>query len=181
MTGEQALTWADYIGTLGALRQELAEVDTSGVYELTIPHLAATEEEIAAAEARLGHPIDAQYREFLRYANGWPEFFYDSCLLGTNDLGTGELWQHANDNLDVFYESLPEGHPHPPRNEVEPISADPYGSDVFAIWRTGELHNGGHPVIWYPAEDSEPLADFFEFFSYAYQVHKDALEKLKQS
>jgi len=44
---------------------------------------AATEAEIAAAEARLGQAFPPSYREFLRRHAGWEHFWGDDTLVGT--------------------------------------------------------------------------------------------------
>jgi len=45
--------------------------------------------EVAAAEQTLGFALDEKYRDFLRYANGWPAFHNAEDLFGTRELLVG--------------------------------------------------------------------------------------------
>ena len=81
--------WPNLIAQMGTLRRQVHEVND--IFPATLPHLAATEDQLTAAEARLGHPLDPQHREFLSYGNGWPDFYLGSSLLGTDELGRDQL------------------------------------------------------------------------------------------
>lgn len=167
--------WPDLIAEMGLLRQRLSEVKP--LYPFTIPHVAATEEQLASAEARLGHALDPVHRAFLSYGNGWPDFYIDSDLLGTEDLGQGPIWERLQNDLDAFYASL-EGPYHnvPPRDQIYPISFNPEEPSIFAIWTNGPASgNGGHPVAWLPWADTDPYDDFFEFFAVTYQDYEEKL------
>lgn len=176
MTSAEAIPpWPDLIAEFGLLRQQVAEVDEDQPF--TVPHLAATEEQLQAAEQRLGHALDQQHREFLSFANGWPQFYLSNSLLGTEDLGQGERWDNANANLDAFYGSLEGDNPFiPPRAEIYPISNDYDSASVFVVWVKGEVTDGGHPVVWLPWQDSEPYDSFFDFFRATYQDYEEELE-----
>jgi hypothetical protein len=167
--------WPDLIAAMGQLREQVNQVDPD--FEFTIPHLAATSEQIAAAEQRLGHPLDDQHKEFLSYGNGWPEFYMGSTLLGTEELGQGMTWAQINEGLDAFYSSLEDPNAVPPRNQIYPISFDPGSATAFAIWKDGPITDGGHPVLWLPYPDTEPYDNFFEFFRMAYQEYEGELEQ----
>lgn len=167
--------WPDLIAAMGQLREQVSQVDPG--FEFTIPHLAATPEQIAAAEQRLGHPLDPQHKEFLSSGNGWPEFYMGSALLGTEELGQGMAWAEVNDELDAFYSSLEDPAVVPPRDQIYPISFDPGGSTIFAIWKDGPVTDGGHPVLWLPWSDTEPYENFFEFFRMVYQEYESELEQ----
>jgi hypothetical protein len=52
-----------------------------------IPNPGASELALSAAEKRLGQPLPASYRAFLRRHDGWPRFFEGATLLGTASLG----------------------------------------------------------------------------------------------
>lgn len=178
--GARKPTWADFISTMGALRQELAEADRDGLHELTLPRPAATESQLGEAEERLGHPIDAQYREFLRHADGWPDFYLGAGLLSADELGAGDSWEHAAEILHHFYAALPDDHLLPPRHEISPIAIDPDSTSIFAVHRAAEPRDGGHPVHWLPADDDGLLAaNFFGFFRHAYRSFQDVLEELR--
>ena len=146
------VTWADCIAAMGTLRQELAELGSFCPF--TIPGKRASESEIRSAEMRLGHSIDPLYRQFLRYGNGWPEFFLDTWLLRADELGGGATWSRANEVLDYFYDAFPEDAGFPSRAALSPIAANPEGTDVFAVHLDGQPTDGGCPVLWLPGDDT---------------------------
>lgn len=83
------MDWRQRIVELVLVKQRLHEVDTQGLWEWRLPSVAATEEQLLAAEARLNEAIDSEYRVFLTYASGWAAFFQAVDLLGADDLGQG--------------------------------------------------------------------------------------------
>ncbi|RZS36604.1 hypothetical protein EV193_107285 [Herbihabitans rhizosphaerae] len=158
-------SWPDLIADMIRLRKRVAELEE--YYPVTVPHPPATEAQIAEAESRLGHALDPQHRELLLLGNGWPDFWFDSVLLSTDQLGASPEWDAIDEGFDAFYSSLPDKPAVnfvPPREELYPITFDPGSSSVFAIWIKGPVTDGGHPVIWMPWQDSEPLANLVEFF-----------------
>ncbi|MEO5965933.1 MAG: SMI1/KNR4 family protein [Candidatus Limnocylindrales bacterium] len=84
-----ARDWRPDIARLIQIKQAIAAADTNGVWEFHLPKVAATPDEIAAVELDLDVQLDAGYRNFLRYANGWPSFFQSVDLFGTADLAGG--------------------------------------------------------------------------------------------
>lgn len=171
MKPEEVPPWPDLIAEMGLLRQRVSAVKDE--FPFTIPHLAATDDELRTAESRLGRPLDAQHRDFLHHGNGWPEFYLSSSLLSAEQLGDGPAWVEANLILDIFYGELDEGHPYPSRAEVYPITHDESGRNVFAIWSNGPKSAGGAPVFWFPWSDTEPYDNFFEFFRMVYQEYEE--------
>ncbi|QAY64195.1 hypothetical protein ET495_14310 [Xylanimonas allomyrinae] len=113
------------------------------IYPLSVPHLGADDEAVAAAVARLGRPLDGQHETLLRFANGWEDGFQSGDLLSTDELGQGPPWAHANQCLDVFYE---EGGSDgwPPRDELCILHASAYDTDVMVLWLGGTVTEGGH-------------------------------------
>jgi hypothetical protein len=166
--------WPDLIAEMAMLRQRVSE--TNDIHPYTIPHLAAEDDQIIAAETRLGHPLDPMHREFLSYGNGWPEFYLGTTLLGTDDLGHGSTWAELNESLDAFYSSLDSPDVVPPRQQIYPISHDRVDASIFAIWKDGPVNNGGHPVLWLPWLDTEPYDNFFDFFRSVYQEYEEELD-----
>ena len=68
------------------IQQRIEELDVDGLWERHLPEVAASEDEIAATEHRLGFVLDPRYREFLRFANGWRCFYQSVDLFGTRTL-----------------------------------------------------------------------------------------------
>lgn len=96
--------WRELLDLLAAQRRRLAEYDDLH-QPLTLPKPGATEEQLCAAEARLGYALDPHYREFLSVADGWDEYFISANLLGTADIGAGIRWERAMDTVDTLFSS----------------------------------------------------------------------------
>ncbi|AUN39747.1 SMI1/KNR4 family protein [Tsukamurella tyrosinosolvens] len=62
--------WRELIDAIRVQKERLVRADPD-LYEMSQPNPGATEEQLLAAEERLGYRIPAQYREFLTVANGW--------------------------------------------------------------------------------------------------------------
>ena len=84
-------TWQDYLSWGQEINQERMEADWKGLWDYAIPHLHATEENVARTEAQLGFRLPESYRGFLLASNGWPYFFQDMTILSTSDLLGGDL------------------------------------------------------------------------------------------
>lgn len=64
--------WKRSIVELVAVKQRLAEVDTTGLWKHALPAAAATEAQLRMVEHHIGETLDPVCRAFLRHANGWP-------------------------------------------------------------------------------------------------------------
>ncbi|WP_231707101.1 SMI1/KNR4 family protein [Tsukamurella sputi] len=62
--------WRELIDAVVVQKARLVRADPE-LYETSAPNPGATEEQLLAAERRLGHRLPEQYREFLTVANGW--------------------------------------------------------------------------------------------------------------
>ncbi|WP_083014796.1 SMI1/KNR4 family protein [Mycobacteroides saopaulense] len=86
--------WRELLDSMIENKRRHALVD-DGLYPMTYPNPGANEEELSAAEVRLGRPLDPQYREFLGLANGWQRYHFGTNLLGTSDIGIGDRWDET--------------------------------------------------------------------------------------
>lgn len=154
--------WEELIGFSVLLRQQVHDLKPD-LRPYTIPGVGATEEQLRAAEARLGYPLDPMHREFLSYANGWRYFFVYTHLLGTDELGQGELWQTGNELLQLYYSEGPARTDFPPRGEITLVAVGSEVTDLFVIWRTGPTLDGGRPVSWLAGEEIDRFPNFREF------------------
>ncbi|GAB4587071.1 SMI1/KNR4 family protein [Nocardia sp. IFM 10818] len=100
--GEAA--WRDLIDRLVVQRGRLAQHDELH-RPMTRPRQGASEQQLQAAEARLGRVLDPHYREFLSVSDGWELYYLGYSLLGTADIGAGARWQAARDAVKVFSEN----------------------------------------------------------------------------
>jgi hypothetical protein len=74
------------LGRIRALQMELKRVRPERRIGLA-GNPGAPETAIVVAEMRLGRKLPPSYREFLAFSDGWSDFFEDTSLLGTRDIG----------------------------------------------------------------------------------------------
>lgn len=144
--------WEALMGEMVKASMRLTQA-APDAFPLSVPHPAAEDESVAAAAGRLGQPLDGQHETLLRLADGWELAFLSGNLLGTHELGQGQLWADANASLDAFY-AEGDSAGWPPRAELVPIQASPYDSDVMALWLGGPVTEGGHPFCTSRARSS---------------------------
>ena len=157
--------WPIQIGYGAQLRARLVELFPDTYLELTVPHLAASPDVLQHTEDLLGMPLDAQHREFLTYADGWPDFFMDGDLLSSAELLESPPLARARNTLDRLYgNGVPDL---PERTAVTVIAASIHCDDLFAIDRAGPETDGGHPVYWLAHEVVDRFDNFIEYFQSA--------------
>lgn len=144
----QMTPWGAMVGEMLRRRMLLQHV-APDVYPMPPFGVRGTAADLAAAEARLGHALDAQHAAILREVNGWQGAFANGDILGTDDLGTGPRWQHAQAMLTIYYEDGPlDGWP--PRESIYPIQL--CETSLFVIDAAGPVTDEGHPVYWLSGE-----------------------------
>ncbi|MDL9935367.1 SMI1/KNR4 family protein [Gordonia sp. ABSL1-1] len=79
--------WQNLIDAQLDIHQKL--IDAGYPYDPAAQHAPASEDQIRAAEDRLGTPLTDQHRELLLITNGWTEQHGFNSLLSTEDLGDG--------------------------------------------------------------------------------------------
>ena len=99
--GVPGWTWPNYIGWGAMINQARMEADWKGLWDYAIPHLHATEETVARAEAQLGFRLPESYRGFLLASNGWPYFFQDMTIFSTSELLGGDLHKAGQTQLEL--------------------------------------------------------------------------------
>src|SRR5688572_8111255 len=98
--------WKPELAVLWSILQQTEELDTGRVWQYHLPRAGATREEIEGVSRRLGFALDARYANFLRYANGWPDFYQSVDLFGTGELLGGALMDQAQQQLAVMDDSV---------------------------------------------------------------------------
>jgi hypothetical protein len=155
--------WKDQIAVMYLVREELRRVDKNGLWEYHYPELRASEEQLVAAEAYLGHSIDKQYRDFLMCANGWKCFSQSVSLFGTGDLMGSSLMDCAMETLEIMDDAFPfERDTGFSREEFLPIAATFEDKDIHVITRPTSRQPG--VVIWFAGEEIERYPNFEEYF-----------------
>lgn len=168
------ILWDATVGMLGTSRMQLA-MAAPDLYEFTAGHLAATDEQIQAAAARLGHPLDAQHEALLRKVNGWPDFVLDQDLLAADQLGQGPRHDFATQMLEVAYLEADVAAA-PAREQILPISVSRDQIDVMAIATSGPTTEGGHRVYWFGPGVIQIWDNVYEWLLTAIEMNRQDLE-----
>ncbi|GII99049.1 hypothetical protein CLV28_1690 [Sediminihabitans luteus] len=160
--------WGDLVREATSWRTRLAHVSSS--WPLTIPRIGADDAAIAAAQARIGFELDAQHEALLREINGWPDAFLEGTVLGTDEIGAGELWERAWVHLDTasdYFDELP------PLEELVPICVSDVVLDTSAVWMNGPVTDGGFPVIRMTSTDSDEFENVHAWWRECVQTTRD--------
>jgi hypothetical protein len=156
-------SWEDRIAVTFIVKQELRRVDLQGLWPFYYPEVAATEEQLAAAEGCLGHAIDEGYRGFLARADGWKGFIRALDLFGTEDLMGSALMGHAMGQLEVIDGEGPlEQEIGFTLGELLPIAANFEDRELHVITRPTSRKPG--VVIWFDGQEIERYPSFLEYY-----------------
>lgn len=169
MSVENRIPWADLIGSLGKVRQELSRLQPD-VFPMSVPNLGVGARDLELLERDLGYSLDRQYRELLFRINGWSNFFSDISILGLSDLRPGPAWARACQLVTLYYEYVEEADPRlPAMGELFPVAISSHQRDVLAIVRTGPTTNGGCPVLWLADDVVEEFDNVEQMLLFFYQ------------
>lgn len=145
VNADAAPRWDVLMGEMIFRRTALAEAARGRGFAPSIPGARASDGDIAAAEARLGHPLDQHHAAILREGDGYDDVFAFGDLLSTSDLGHGPRWAKGRELLRSFYEPGRLAGA-PPHESIYPIHVG--DEDIFVIDMAGPVADGGHPVYW---------------------------------
>ena len=153
--------WREEIAIAWHIKNETAKLDTEGLWEYPLPRIAATEQQLAEAEASIGHKLDPRYRQFLSFANGWKSFYQDVRLFDTDELSDSALIEGEDLSLR---ESVPEGRKmkNANANDLLPIAMSTTDRDLFVIGRPGSPVDG--QVFWLSGGEIDRFASFDDYF-----------------
>lgn len=140
------MDWARAIALMANVRSAVYEIEGGRLYRYHLPRIGATNHDLQAAEDRIGQPLDDSFRTFLRYADGWPAIFHNIDLLGTTELGQGQLWNRAlellhvavDSSVDIAYAS----------QDLIPFALNTDDTDVFAFDVSQGRRGDGSPIAW---------------------------------
>jgi hypothetical protein len=93
------LDWKRELVVAHLVKQKVAEVDVEGLWENTLPEVAASDNELKGLETRLGYALNPQHREFLLHANGWRAFMQHIDVFGVDDFLGGPRAARASEVL----------------------------------------------------------------------------------
>lgn len=131
-----------------------------------VPNPGASEEAIAAAEARIGFALPPSYREFLAHYDGFPRLFEGASLLGTANLGSRSYDDFARAAFSAAETPEPELGPPTRRRQftkVLPFGVDLQSTTLFAFNRAACRADGEYEVIAWINEIGVRRDDFPSF------------------
>ena len=168
--GVPGWTWPDYIGWGWMIVQARMEADWKGIWNYALPHVHATEETVARAEAQLGFRLPESYRGFLLASNGWPYFYLDMTAFSTSDLLGGELHEAGQTQLEL--EECVEAMAADGVIAADhfPVAASLESIDVALMGRPGTPAEG--TVSWVRGEVIERYDDFLDYYLSMMELNK---------
>jgi hypothetical protein len=133
----------------------------------------ASESALQSLEARLGAPLPADYRTFLKLHNGWQNFHADGKLLAVEDQDSGwvrkriQHWNGVWDSED----------PNPFTRSAVPIMLGESLHHFVVLDPTQIRPNGGAEIVEYDSMHKEKV---YESFSAYLRTELDVLRRLIQ-
>lgn len=152
--------WRRQIAIAHLVTKRVEELDVDGVWPHCLPEVAATPEAICNVEKLIGEPLDANYREFLTFANGWRGFYHSVDLFGTGEFNGEVYWKIATELLETL--APIENLCGLPLTDLLPIAVSQDSTDVFVMSRR-HTHKPGE-VFWFAGQLIDRFSDFDEFF-----------------
>ena len=171
--------WIDKIVVMMYVKQEIQRLDRLGFWPHHLPEIAATEDQLKAAEEHLGHSLDIDYRSFLGCANGWKGFLRTVDLFGTSDLIGSSLMDYAASMLEIIDEENVIAASGFSKAELLPIAVTREDKDLFVMSRATSHQPG--VVIWFAGEEIDRFPTFEEYFLAMADYNRLVLEDLKKS
>lgn len=154
------LDWKRELVIAHLVKQKIPEVDTDGLWENTLPEIAASEEEVQALEARLGYELDSQHRDFLLHANGWRAFKNDIDVFGASDFTSGPRAVRAADLIEALEPFKEQYGFH--KSELLPIAVSSDDIDIMLMTRPDTATPGR--VLWLAGGLVETFSGFDDWF-----------------
>lgn len=172
--------WDKLLGESVLLRQQLHKRDPD-INPYTLPHIGATEKQLDEVEHKQHMKLDPLYRHLLSYANGWEHFFTFTHLFEVQELGVSKRFKKASELVDIFYSDGPVPKGMPQRSHVLCFCANPDEvEDLFVIWLTGPVKDGGRPISWLAGEEIQRFANMHEFMLSVNEYLRRKLAKLQK-
>jgi hypothetical protein len=167
--------WRPEIVKAVLVRQQAQSLDK--LYEYPLPEVAATESELAEVEQAIG-PLDARYRSFLGFANGWKGFLQEIDLFGTAELLGGPLKEIATvGQRELAGSDVPSGQFGFRIEDALAVGASDTQTDLWFI--SAPSDEGAGKVLWFWGDGYEVFNSFDEFFLSMIDYNRLELERLQ--
>lgn len=151
--------WPSKVAKLDAVRQRLRSIDR--LYSYPPAGRPAFESQLVAVEDLVGGRLDKNYREFLRVANGWKNFFQELHLFGTGQLLGDSLMRTAVQQITAV-DSVVENLTGFELGKVVPIGASEMQNDMLLLGAPGSAKEGN--VLWFWGDGFESYPSFRDLF-----------------
>ncbi|MDO0914301.1 SMI1/KNR4 family protein [Streptomyces sp. DT2A-34] len=153
--------WSALLADMVTAKQRLADSDRDGLWRHEPPRPPATPQRIAEISAVTHCPLDPEYADFLRHADGWPAILQDIDLFGTADFGSA-AYAEAEELVRVIEDEV-EIERGASRAPLIPIGASRTDIDILVMPWEKDLPCSG-PVIWLAGAEIERYRTFSDFF-----------------
>lgn len=156
------------------VKQKIAEVDVDGLWENTLPEVAATENQLQALEERMGYGLDPQHRAFLKHANGWRAFEQHVDVFGIDDFVGGPRAERAAaliESLEPLKELCGFG-----KADLLPIAVSSDDIDVTVMTRPHTTTPG--KVLWLAGGVIDTFTGFDEWFLAMVDYNRQEYQRL---
>ena len=170
------MDWKRELVIAHLVKQKIAEVDSDHLWENTLPGVAASEDQLRSLEARLGHPLDSQHREFLRHANGWRAFMHHIDIFGVDDYVGGSRAMSAMELIESLepLKALCGFEKH----DVLPVAVSSDDIDVVVMARPNTTTPG--KILWLAGGVIDTFPGFDEWFLAMVDYNRQEHERLVQ-
>ena len=168
------MDWKRELVIAHLVKNKISEVDVDGLWENTLPEVAASGEQLAALEQVLGYHLDPQHRQFLLQANGWRAFMQHVDVFGVDDFTRGPRAARAIELIDSLepLDSLCGYGKH----DLIPVAVSSDDIDVFAMTRPHTATLG--KVFWFAGGLIETFPCFEEWFLSMVDYNRQEYERL---
>lgn len=151
--------WKKRIAIAYMVNQKISELDVDGLWSLHYPELAASQDQIVAAEAAMRYRLPIDFREFLKCADGWNQFYQRVDLFGTNDFQGSDRMGRA---LKLVQWLIEDGSWEGADYELLPIAVSIDDNTLFCL--TTAANEAKDRVLWFSGRLVESYESFTEFF-----------------
>jgi hypothetical protein len=170
--------WTSEIAKGWRIHERIQELDRAGLWEHFLPDVAASEDEIAATEQQLGFRLDPEYRQFLRFANGWRRFYQDVDLFGTRNLLGAPPMDSAMAQLNAMDPADLEREAGMGAGDVLPIAASAEQRDMFLLGQPWSSAPGA--VVWLSGQAVDRFPGFDEFYLAMLDYNREEIQDLER-
>jgi cell wall assembly regulator SMI1 len=155
-------------------KQLATEHDKRHILPWHLPRVAAVDQAIVSAEKFSAFKFPEDYRNFLKYADGWLGFHISTDLFGTEEFLSGKA-KRVLDRREINEYMRETGFV---PSDYIPIGSSDVGLEVFLLISPNANKVPGG-VIWFVSDEIERFQSFGEFFSSMVDYNVRIANKMK--